>query len=62
MSIKKILFDTNVFLDVLLDRQPDVEASAAVWPAVETGISEAMLAAHAVTTIHCLVRKEMGNN
>lgn len=59
--MKRILFDTNVVLDVLLDRQPYVEASAAAWAAVETGISEGMLAAHAVTTIHCLVRKEMGN-
>ncbi|MGA9626245.1 MAG: PIN domain-containing protein [Bryobacteraceae bacterium] len=59
--MKKILFDTNVVLDVLLDRQPYVEASAAAWAAVEAGISEGMLAAHAVTTIHHLVRKEMGN-
>jgi predicted nucleic acid-binding protein len=59
--MKRILFDTNVVLDVLLDRQPYVEASAAAWAAVETGASEGMLAAHAVTTIHYLVRKEMGN-
>ena len=48
-------------LDVLLDRQPYVEASAAAWAAVETGVSEGMLAAHAVTTIHYLIRKEMGS-
>jgi predicted nucleic acid-binding protein len=59
--MKRILFDTNVVLDVLLDRQPYVEASAAAWAAVETGIAEGMLAAHAVTTIHYLVRKERGN-
>jgi predicted nucleic acid-binding protein len=58
--MKRILFDTNVVLDVLLDRQPHVEASAAAWAAVETGILEGMLAADAVTTIHYLVRKEMG--
>jgi len=59
--MKRILFDTNVVLDVLLDRQPYAEASAAAWASVETGNSEGMLAAHAVTTIHYLVRKEMGN-
>jgi predicted nucleic acid-binding protein len=59
--MKRILFDTNVVLDVLFDRQPYVEASAAAWAAVETGISEGMVAAHAVTTIHYLVRKEKGN-
>jgi predicted nucleic acid-binding protein len=59
--MRRILFDTNVVLDVLLDRQPYVEASAAAWAAVETGIAEGMLAAHAVTTIHYLVRKEKGS-
>ncbi len=58
--MKRVLFDINVVLDVLLDRKPYVEASAAAWAAVETGISEGLLAAHAVTTIHYLVRKEMG--
>jgi len=58
--MKKILFDANVVLDVLLDRKPHAEASAAVWVAVETGIAEGMLAAHAVTAIHYLVQKEMG--
>jgi predicted nucleic acid-binding protein len=59
--VKRVLFDTNVVLDVLLDRQPHARASAAAWAAVERGISEGMLAAHAVTTIHYLVRKEVGN-
>jgi predicted nucleic acid-binding protein len=59
--MKRVLFDTNVVLDILLDRQPYVEASAAAWAAVETGVAEGMLAAHAVTTIHYLVRKERGN-
>jgi predicted nucleic acid-binding protein len=59
--MKRILFDTNVVLDVLLDRQPYVEASAAAWAAVETGIVEGLLAAHAVTTVHFLVRREKGN-
>ena len=59
--MRRILFDTNVVLDVLLDRQPYVAASAAAWAVVETGALEGMLAAHAVTTIHYLVRKESGN-
>jgi predicted nucleic acid-binding protein len=59
--MRRILFDTNVVLDVLLDRRPHAEASAAVWAAVEKGTAEGMLAAHAVTTIHYLVRKEKGN-
>jgi predicted nucleic acid-binding protein len=58
---KRVLFDTNVVLDVLLDRQPHSGASGAAWSAVETGLAEGMLSAHAVTTIHYLVRKEVGN-
>lgn len=58
--MKRILFDVNVILDVLLDRSPHAGASAAAWAAVETGIAEGMLAAHALTTIHYLIRKEAG--
>jgi len=58
--MKRVLFDINVVLDVLLDRKPYGEASAAAWAAVENGASEGLLAAHAVTTIHYLVRKELG--
>jgi predicted nucleic acid-binding protein len=57
--MKRILFDINVVLDVLLDRRPHAETSAAAWAVVETGVAEGLLAAHAVTTIHYLVRKEM---
>lgn len=52
--------DINVVLDVLLDRQPHVEGSAAVWAAVETGRAKGFLAAHAVTTVHYLIQKELG--
>jgi predicted nucleic acid-binding protein len=45
-------------LDVLLDRKPHVGASAAVWAAIETGQTEGLLASHAVTTIHYVIRKE----
>ena len=58
--MKRVLFDINVVLDVLLDRKPHAEASAAAWAAVESGIAEGVLAAHAVTTVHYLVQKEMG--
>jgi predicted nucleic acid-binding protein len=58
--MKRVLFDTNVILDVLLDRKPYVEASAAAWEAVETRAVEGLLAAHAITAIHYLVRKGTG--
>lgn len=58
--MRRVLFDTNVVLDVLLDREPHVEASAAAWAAVETGAAEGLLAAHAVTTVQYLAGKELG--
>ena len=58
--MRQALVDTNVVLDVLLDRQPHAQASTAVWAAIETGLSKGFLASHAITTIHYLVRKERG--
>jgi len=58
--MKRLLVDINVILDVLLDREPHVRASAAVWAAVEAQTAEGLLAGHAVTTIHYQVRKESG--
>ena len=58
--MRRVLFDVNVVLDVLLDRRPFAEASAAVWRAVEVGRAEGLLSAHAVTTLHDLNAREVG--
>lgn len=58
--MKRVLFDINVILDVLLDREPSTELSSAMWAAAESGALDGLLAGHAVTTIHYLIRKEMG--
>ncbi len=59
--MRKILFDINVLLDVLLDRKPHVIASARIWAAAETGAVQGVLSAHALTTIHYLVSRERGS-
>lgn len=59
--MKRILLDVNVVLDVLLDREPHAAASGALWAAIEAGRAEGRIAAHAVTTIHYLLRKEIGS-
>jgi predicted nucleic acid-binding protein len=51
----KLAFDTNVVLDVLLERAPFVEAAGRLWAAVETRRVEGVLAAHAITTVWYLV-------
>ena len=58
--MKTVLIDVNVIVDILLNRKPHVEASAAVWAAVESHRADGLLAAHAITTIHYLIRKELG--
>lgn len=57
---RRVLFDLNVVLDVLLDRQPHAAASSALWAAVEAGDAEGMLAAHCVTTLHYLATRSGG--
>jgi predicted nucleic acid-binding protein len=54
-----VLLDTNVILDVLLDRSPHVTASSALWARIESGEARGLLAAHAVTTIHYLLRQRL---
>jgi predicted nucleic acid-binding protein len=56
--MKRLLFDVNVILDVLLGRAPHAGPSAAVLAAAEAGVIEGFLSAHAVTTIHYLIRKQ----
>ncbi len=58
--MRRVLFDVNVVLDVLLNRRPFAEASAAVWRAVEVGRAEGLLSAHAVTTLHYLNARQVG--
>lgn len=56
----RVLVDTNVALDVLLERQPHFTASAAVWSAIEMGTAQGYLAAHGITAIHYLARRQLG--
>lgn len=58
--MRRVLVDINVVLDVLLDRRPHAATGGVVRAAIETGAVEGVLAAHAVTTPHCLIRKELG--
>lgn len=58
--MKRILFDVNVVLDVLLDRAPFADASSEVWATVERGEAVGLLSAHAVTTLHYLNAKAVG--
>jgi predicted nucleic acid-binding protein len=58
--VKRVLFDTNILLDVILNRAPHVKASAAALDLVGQGKVEGFVAGHAVTTIAYLVQREKG--
>ena len=53
----RVLFDTNVVLDVLLKRKPWQAEASALWQAVDAGRLTAYLPASAVTDIFFVARK-----
>lgn len=56
----RVLFDTNVILDLLLDRLPHSEIAAALVARVERGECVGYLCATTVTTIFYLATKVIG--
>jgi predicted nucleic acid-binding protein len=56
----RVLFDTNVVLDVLLAREPHADAAARLLSLVDGGRIEGLLSATTVTTIHYLATKAAG--
>jgi len=56
----RILFDTDVVLDLLLDREPFSEAAANLFTKVEMGEVTGYVCATTVTTIHYLATKAVG--
>ncbi len=57
----KVLIDTNVVLDLLLDRQPFSEAAAQLFSKIEDGSLTGFMGATTVTTIHYIATKSIGN-
>jgi len=56
----RILFDTNVILDVILKRHPHVASAAELLVAVDRRQLHGLLCATTVTTLHYLASKELG--
>ena len=57
---RRICFDTNVVLDVLLDRAPFVQASARLVEAVAQGRVQGLLVATTLTTVDYVLRRQHG--
>ncbi len=56
----KVVFDTNIVLDLLLDRQPWAQPAAELFARVESGALEGYLCATTLTTVHYLAAKSVG--
>lgn len=56
----KVLFDTNVVLDVLLAREPHAASAAQLFALVERGEMQGCVCATTVTTIHYLAARAVG--
>ena len=55
----KVLFDTNIILDVLLDREPFSEHASYLMSKVERSEINGFLCATTVTTIHYLLSRNL---
>jgi predicted nucleic acid-binding protein len=55
----KVLVDTNVVLDVLLDRRPHSADSASIFRLIEEGRLQGMLCATTITTIDYLLLQSL---
>lgn len=55
----RLFFDTDVLLDVLADRSPFAADSAGALALVERGGAVGFVAAHSITTLHYLLRREL---
>ncbi|MBW2613912.1 MAG: PIN domain-containing protein [Deltaproteobacteria bacterium] len=56
----KVLFDTNIVLDLMLDREPFSKPAAILFSMVESGTISGLLSATTITTIHYLAAKVIG--
>lgn len=52
-----LLVDTNVVLDVILDREPWATDAVRLLDTIERGGAKGFVAAHAVTTVHYVVAR-----
>jgi predicted nucleic acid-binding protein len=59
--LKRVLFDSDVLLDVLAQRQPFVVASANVLNTVTQETVQGYVSGHAVTNIFYILRRQIGS-
>jgi predicted nucleic acid-binding protein len=58
--MKRILIDTNIVLDFLLEREPFVEDAARLFAKIDAGEIAGFIAATTITNIYYIIRKAAG--
>jgi predicted nucleic acid-binding protein len=58
--MKRVLFDTKIILDVVLNRIPHYDASSKLFELIDLEIIEAFISGSSVTDIYYIARKEIG--
>ncbi len=58
--MKRVLFDSDVLLDVLCKREPHFQASVQALNIVKTGKTQGYISGHAVTNIYYILSKQNG--
>lgn len=59
--MKRVLFDSDVLLDILAQRQPFIVASARALNTVMQNQVQGYVSGHAVTNIFYILRRQVGN-
>lgn len=57
----RVLFDTNIVLDVMLDRKPFSNIASQLFSKVESGEIKGFLSATTITTIYYITMKVVGS-
>lgn len=59
--MKKVLFDSDVILDVILQRQPFAIISTLSIDTVASGKVEGYISGHSITNIYYIARRQLGH-
>ena len=58
--MKQVLFDTNIILDIALQREPFFETSAQIFSKIDEGEIKGFLTASSITDIYFISKKASG--
>jgi predicted nucleic acid-binding protein len=59
--MKKVLFDTNIILDIALNRKPFFDLSARLFELIDKKKIKAYVTASTITDIYYIAKKDRGN-